>query len=681
MQQALAYAEMMDIPFVFSSNGDGFLLHDRSGCYDIMENELSLDEFPRPADLWMRYRKWKGLDDRKEAIVTQGYFADDVRKSPRYYQLNAINRTTEAIANGKNRVLLVMATGTGKTYTAFQIIWRLWKAGVKKRILFLADRNILVDQTRTNDFKPFGSAMTKITNRQVDKSYEIYLSLYQAVSGSEEEKNIYKQFSRDFFDLVVVDECHRGSAAEDAMWREILDYFSSATHIGLTATPKETKYVSNVHYFGEPVYVYSLKQGIEDGFLAPYRVYRIDLDKDLQGWRPERGQKDKYGQEIEDRIYNQKDFDRSLVLEQRTRLVARKVSDFLKSTGRYDKTIVFCENIDHAERMRQFLVNENADLVRENGRYIVRITGDSPEGKMELGNFIMPDSKYPVIATTSKLMGTGVDAQTCKLIVIDKRIESMSEFKQIIGRGTRINEEYNKYYFTIMDFRKVSELFADPDFDGEPLDGSQFDPTDPVAPVPPREPVEPGRRRYVVNDVPVTVIAERVQYIAADGKLITESLEDYTKKNVTRQYATLNAFLTSWSKADQKTAILEELEEEGVLFDALQEQVGKDYDPFDLICHVVYGQPPLSRKERAAKVQKSTYFTQYGEQARKVLDALLLKYSDGGIADIENPEILRVDPLNRFGTPLEIVNTIFGGSANYHEAIRRLERCLYTAEC
>jgi type I restriction enzyme R subunit len=672
---------MMDIPFVFSSNGDGFLLHDRSGCYDIMENELSLDEFPRPADLWMRYRKWKGLDDRKEAIVTQGYFADDVRKSPRYYQLNAINRTTEAIANGKNRVLLVMATGTGKTYTAFQIIWRLWKAGVKKRILFLADRNILVDQTRTNDFKPFGSAMTKITNRQVDKSYEIYLSLYQAVSGSEEEKNIYKQFSRDFFDLVVVDECHRGSAAEDAMWREILDYFSSATHIGLTATPKETKYVSNVHYFGEPVYVYSLKQGIEDGFLAPYRVYRIDLDKDLQGWRPERGQKDKYGQEIEDRIYNQKDFDRSLVLEQRTRLVARKVSDFLKSTGRYDKTIVFCENIDHAERMRQFLVNENADLVRENGRYIVRITGDSPEGKMELGNFIMPDSKYPVIATTSKLMGTGVDAQTCKLIVIDKRIESMSEFKQIIGRGTRINEEYNKYYFTIMDFRKVSELFADPDFDGEPLDGSQFDPTDPVAPVPPREPVEPGRRRYVVNDVPVTVIAERVQYIAADGKLITESLEDYTKKNVTRQYATLNAFLTSWSKADQKTAILEELEEEGVLFDALQEQVGKDYDPFDLICHVVYGQPPLSRKERAAKVQKSTYFTQYGEQARKVLDALLLKYSDGGIADIENPEILRVDPLNRFGTPLEIVNTIFGGSANYHEAIRRLERCLYTAEC
>lgn len=681
MQQALAYAEMMDIPFVFSSNGDGFLLHDRSGCYDPMEIELSLDEFPRPTDLWTRYRKWKGLDERKEQIVTQGYYIDDIRKTPRYYQMNAINRTVEAIANGQDRALLVMATGTGKTYTAFQIIWRLWKAGVKKRILFLADRNILVDQTKTNDFKPFGSAMTKITNRQVDKSYEIYLSLYQAVTGSEEERNIYKQFSRDFFDLIIVDECHRGSAADDAMWREILDYFSSATHIGLTATPKETKYVSNVHYFGEPVYVYSLKQGIEDGFLAPYRVYRIDLDKDLQGWRPERGQKDKYGHEIEDRIYNQKDFDRSLVIEQRTKLVARKVSDFLKNTGRYDKTIVFCENIDHAERMRQYLVNENADLVKENGRYIVRITSDSPEGKAELDNFIIPDSKYPVIATTSKLMGTGVDAQTCKLIVIDKRIESMSEFKQIIGRGTRINEDYNKYFFTIMDFRKVSELFADPDFDGEPLDGSLYDPTDPIAPPLPKPREPSGAMKYVVNDVPVTVVAERVQYIAADGKLITESLEDYTKKNVTQQYATLNAFLTSWTKAEQKTVILEELEEQGVLFEALQEQVGKDYDPFDLICHVVFGQQPMSRRERAAKVRKANYFTKYAEPARKVLDALLSKYSDGGIGDIESMEVLRVDPFTTFGTPLEIVNTIFGGSANYLEAIRRLERCLYTAEC
>jgi len=681
MQQALAYAEMMDIPFVFSSNGDGFLLHDRSGNYEPMERELSLTEFPRPVDLWTRYRKSKGLDERKEQIVTQNYYVDDVGKAPRYYQLNAINRTIEAIVNGQNRVLLVMATGTGKTYVAFQIIWRLWKAGVKKRILFLADRNILVNQTKTNDFKPFGSAMTKIKNRQVDKSYEIYLSLYQAVSGNEEDKNIYKQFSPDFFDLVIVDECHRGSAADDAVWREILDYFTSATHIGLTATPKETKYVSNVHYFGKPVYVYSLKQGIEDGFLAPYRVYRIDLDKDLQGWRPPRGMKDKYGNLIEDRIYNLKDFDRSLVIEARTQLVARKISDFLKNTGRYDKTIVFCENIDHAERMRQYLVNENADLVKENSRYIVRITGDSPEGKAELENFIFPESKYPVIATTSKLMGTGVDAQTCKLIVIDKRIESMSEFKQIIGRGTRINEDYNKFFFTIMDFRKVSELFADPDFDGEPLDGSLYDPTAVIDPPTQREREPSGVKRYVVNDVPVTVVSERVQYIAADGKLITESLEDYTKKNVTQQYATLNAFLNSWTKAEQKTVILEELEEQGVLFDALQEQVGKNYDPFDLICHVVFGQPPMSRRERAAKVRKANYFTNYGETARKVLDALLSKYSDGGIVDIESMEVLRVDPFTTFGTPLEIVNTIFGGSANYLAAIRRLEQCLYTAEC
>ncbi len=682
MQQALDYARMLDVPFVYSSNGDAFLEHDMTGNSALMEQEFPLHRFPSPADLWTRYRRWKGIDDEKERIITRDYYIDDLRKAPRYYQLNAINRTIEAIADGQDRVLLVMATGTGKTYTAFQIIWRLWKAGVRKRILFLADRNILVDQTLTNDFKPFGSAMTKIRNRQVDKSYEIYLSLYQAITGNEEERNIYRQFSPDFFDLVVVDECHRGSAADDAAWREILDYFRSATHIGMTATPKETKYVSNVHYFGEPVYVYSLRQGIEDGFLAPYRVYRIDMDKDLQGWRPTKGQLDKYGMEIEDRVYNQKDFDRSLVLERRTELVARKVSDFLKSTGRFDKTIVFCENIDHAERMRQYLVNENPDLVRENGRYIVRITGDSPEGKAELDNFIMPDSKYPVIATTSKLMGTGVDAQTCKLIVIDKRIESMSEFKQIIGRGTRINEDYNKFFFTIMDFRKVSELFADPAFDGEPLDGSQYDPTptDP-RPTPDADPKPSGGIRYVVNDVPVMVVAERVQYYGADGRLITESLEDYTKKNVTRQYATLTAFLNSWTKAEQKTAILEELEEQGVLLDALAEQVGKGYDPFDLICHVVFGQLPVSRRDRAAKVRKADYFTKYGEQARRVLEALLSKYSDGGIAGIESMEVLRVDPFTTFGTPLEIVNTIFGGSANYLTAIRRLEQCLYTAEC
>ena len=440
MQQALSYAEMLDVPFVYSSNGDAFLQHDRTQTSGLLEQEIPLHAFPSPEDLWKSYCAWKNIDDTKAQIVTQDYYTDGSLKTPRYYQLIAINRTIEAITKGQDRILLVMATGTGKTFTAFQIIWRLWKSRMKKRILFLADRNILVDQTKTNDFKPFGSAMTKIQKRQADKSYEIYLSLYQAVTGTEEEKNIYKQFSPDFFDLIVVDECHRGSAAEDSAWHEILEYFSSATHIGLTATPKETKYVSNIHYFGEAVYTYSLKQGIEDGFLAPYKVVRIDLDKDLTGWRPEKHKIDKYGKEIEDRIYNQKDFDRDLVLDQRTKLVARKVTEYLNATDRFDKTIVFCENIDHAERMRQALVNENGDLVAQNSKYVMRITGDNPEGKAELDNFILPESRYPVIATTSRLMSTGVDAQTCKLIVLDQRIQSLTQFKQIIGRGTRINE-------------------------------------------------------------------------------------------------------------------------------------------------------------------------------------------------------------------------------------------------
>ena len=680
MQQALAYAEMLDIPFVFSSNGDGFLRHDRTGLYEQMEQELSLDEFPKPDELWQTYLRWKGFDQKKEQVVTQNYYIEDPDKLPRYYQQTAINRAVEAIVKGQNRILLVMATGTGKTYTAFQIIWRLWKAGIKKRILFLADRNNLIDQTITNDFKPFKSAMTKITDRHVDKSYEIYLSLYQAVTGIEEWKNIYRQFSPDFFDLIVVDECHRGSAAEDALWHEILTYFSSATHIGLTATPKETKYISNINYFGTPVFVYSLKQGIEDGFLAPYRVIRYDLDKDLTGWHPDKDQRDKYGTLIDQRTYNQKDFDRILVLERRNELVAQKISEFLKSTDRYAKSIVFCEDIAHAERMRQWLVNENADLVQESNRYIVRITGDSPEGKAELGNFIMPDSTYPVITTTSKLMGTGVDAQTCKLIVIDKRIGSISEFKQIIGRGTRINEEYKKYYFTIMDFKKATEHFLDPEFDGEPLDGGQFKPEPKTGREKTRDP-GPGIQRYFVDNVPVDVVAERVQYYGADGNLITESLHDYTRKNVIRQYATLDAFLNSWTKAEQKTVILKELEERGVFFDALEDEVGKGFDPFDLICHVVFGQPPLSRRDRAAKVKKTSYFTKYGEQAKRVLDALLEKYSDGGIADIESMEVLRVDPFIQIGTPMEIVNTIFGGKDNYLAAVRRLENCLYAAEC
>lgn len=687
MQQALDYGQVLDIPFVFSSNGDGFLEHDRTVSSGPAEKELALDDFPTPESLWERYSAVKGIDQDLQPIISQDYHTDTSGKVPRYYQWIAINRTIEAIAKGRDRILLVMATGTGKTYTTFQIIWRLWKARKKKRILFLADRNILVDQTKINDFKPFGAAMTKISKRQIDKSYEIYLCLYQAVTGNEEEKNIYKQFSPDFFDLVVVDECHRGSAAEDSAWREILNYFSSATQIGMTATPKETKEVSNIEYFGEPIYTYSLKQGIEDGFLAPYKVIRIDLDKDLTGWRPEKGKKDKYGKEIEDRVYNQRDFDRNLVLDLRTQIVARQITGFLRATDPYSKTIIFCEDIDHTERMRQALVNENADLVKENDKYIIRITGDEPTGKAELDNFIDPEKRYPVIVTTSKLLSTGVDTQTCKLIVLDQRIESITLFKQIVGRGSRIREDYGKFFYTIMDFKKATELFADPDFDGEPVQIYEPGPHDPPAPpeaydpqpgedeVPP-ERVKQKRPKYYVNDVPVEVVARRVQYLDASGKLITESLRDYTRKNVRKEYDSLEDFLKYWSAAEQKKIILEELKDRGVFPDALAEEVGRDYDPFDMICHVAFGRPPLTRRERADNVQKRDYFAKYGEQARAVLNALLEKYADTGVEDLESLEVLKVQPLKQIGTPVEII-ALFGGKDQYWKAVQELEKQLY----
>ncbi|MBE9125171.1 MULTISPECIES: EcoAI/FtnUII family type I restriction enzme subunit R [unclassified Coleofasciculus] len=695
MQQALGYAEMLQVPFVFSSNGDRLLFHNKINTDGVLEQELEFAQMPSPERLWRLWSEHQGLTEEQSSIVTQDYFSDGSHKAPRYYQLLAINKTIEAIAIGQNRILLVMATGTGKTFTAFQIIWRLWKSRTKKRILFLADRNILVDQTMTNDFKPFGSTMTKIQKRQADKSYEVYLSLYQAVTGNEESRNIYKQFSPDFFDLIVIDECHRGSAAENSAWREILEYFTSATQIGLTATPKETKDISNIDYFGEPIYTYSLRQGIDDGFLAPYKVVRIDIDKDLAGWRPSKGMRDKYGEEIEDRIYNQQDFDKSLVLERRTQLVAQKVSEFLKQTNRFDKTIVFCENIDHAERMRQALNNENSDLAAENSKYVMRITGDNQEGKDELDNFIFPESVYPVIATTSKLMTTGVDAQTCKLIVLDQRIQSMTEFKQIIGRGTRINEDFGKFFFTIIDFKKATELFADPDFDGDPV--QIYEPKGPDdSPVPPDElRDEDGDsrgddwgdwteeevsnvRRYVVADVEVKVSSERVQYYDADGKLITESLKDYTRKALVTEFASLDDFLRRWSDAEKKQVVIEELAKEGVFFEALAEEIGRDCDPFDLICHIVWDMPPLTRKERAREVKKRNYFTKYGEQARKVLEALLDKYADEGIEAVEEPQILRISPFTQFGTPLEIVKA-FGGMKGYQEAVRDLERELYSA--
>ena len=716
IQQALDYAKILDIPCVFSSNGDGFLFHDRTTTDENIEKEIGLDEFPSPEQLWEKYKQYKGIKTPiAEKIAEQDYYFDGTDKKPRYYQQNAINRTVEAIANGQNRILLVMATGTGKTYTAFQIIHRLRKAGAKKRILFLADRNALIDQTRRGDFKHFKDKMTVVKSREVDKSYEIYLSLYQGLTGSEEEKNIYKQFSRNFFDLIVVDECHRGSAREDSAWRDVLTYFKNATHIGLTATPKETKETSNIEYFGDPIYTYSLKQGIDDGFLAPYRVFRIGLNVDLEGWRPEEGKTDKFGNEVEDRIYNRKDFDRTLVIDERTNTVAQKVTEFLKGFDRFAKTIIFCTDIEHAERMRSAIAKQNADLIAENYKYVMQITGDNEEGKNELDNFTNPDERYPVIAVTSELMTTGIDAQTCKVIVLDKEIKSMTKFKQIIGRGTRINEEYNKFYFNILDFRNVTDLFADPDFDGDPIRIKPVSQEEDLASIideeehietplwddetgeeiqfidPPMQYqfdefiIETHRAeeqgsigKVFVNGVDVSVLVSREQHFDINGKLITICLKDHTKAIIKDQFVSLDNFLKKWNVADRKEAIMEELQEQGILIDALTEAVNKELDLFDLICYLAFDQPPLTRRERARNVKKRNCFTQYGDQARKVLEALLDKYADEGIANIETMEILKVSPLPQFGSPVEIINS-FGNREKYMQAIKELETELYKA--
>ncbi len=693
MQQALRYSEMLDIPFAFSSNGDGFIEHDRTKTDGILERELGINEFPSPQELWERYKIWKQISPEEEQVITQPYFIGE--KPPRYYQQVAINRTIEAIARGQNRILLVMATGTGKTYTAFQIMWRLWKAKKKKRILFLADRNILVDQAKTNDFKPFGSVMTKITDREVDKSFEVYLALYQAVSGTEEALNIYKQFSPDFFDLIFVDECHRGSAAENSAWRQILKYFEPAAQVGLTATPRETVDISNIDYFGEPLYTYSLKQGIEDGFLAPYKVIRIELDRDIDGWRPRAGQKDAFGYEIPDEVYYGTDFDKSLVIEERTQLVAHLVTEHLENSNRMNKTIVFCRDIQHAEEMRRALINENGDLFSQNYKYILRITGDNPDGKRELDNFIDPNEPYPVIVTTSKLLNTGVDAQTCQLIVLDSIINSMTEFKQIIGRGTRVLEKKNKLYFTIMDFRNATRLFRDDDFDGPPVQVFEPKPVDPVTP-----PIEDEEdfddenngddgndtpRKYVVKDkVGVYVTSTHVQYIGANGQLVTESFTDYTKQNLITKYPTIETFLTAWFNAERKQAIVAELLEQGVFLDKLQEDVGLDLDPFDLICHVAFDRKALTRSERANKVRsKPGYFEKYGEAARKVLDVLVTKFAEDGYATLDKVlddgqlvNFLSAPPFDTFGRPLEVVRA-FGGKEHFREAMRELQDIIY----
>lgn len=709
MQQALDYAQILDIPFVFSSNGDGFLFHDKTQTSGNIETELNNDSFPSPDALWAKYKQYKGIaTPEAEKVVEQDYYFDGSGRSPRYYQQVAVNRTVEAIAKGQNRIILVMATGTGKTYTAFQIIHRLWKSGAKKRILFLADRNALIDQTRRGDFKHFKDVMTVVKHRMIDKSYEVYLALYQGLTGADEEANAYKQFSPEFFDLIVVDECHRGSAREDSAWREILTYFKKATHIGLTATPKETDEVSNTEYFGEPVYTYSLKQGIDDGFLAPYRVVRVNLNIDAEGWRPEQGKKDIDGIEVEDRVYNRKDFDRTLVIEERTQAVARKLTEFMKGYDRFAKTIVFCSDIDHAERMRTVLSNLNSDFVAVNHKYVMQITGDNDEGKRELDNFINPEERYPVITTTSELMTTGIDAQTCKIIVLDSEIKSPTKFKQIVGRGTRINEEFGKLYFTILDFRNVTDQFADPDFDGDPIrvkpvseetdlgsivdeeeqntspiideeTGEELHVTPPIR-YPEPEPITGGPReprlKVYVNGVDVSVLISREMYFDNEGKPITTSLKDHTRELIKGEYASLDDFLNRWSSTDKKEIIIKELEDQGVMIEALRDAVNHQVDLFDLICHVAFDQPPLTRMERANNVKKRDYFTKYGTEARKVLETLLDKYADEGITNIESMNVLQVQPLTDFGSPMEIIQ-YFGGRPNYLEAIKELGTELY----
>src|SRR5450631_3972281 len=726
MQQGLEYATTLYIPFVFSSNGNGFVFHDRTGAGDASETNLTLDAFPSPADLWSRYRAWKGLTPEAEQIVLQDYFDDGSGKAPRYYQINAVNAAIEAIAKGRDRVLLVMATGTGKTYTAFQIIWRLWKAGQKKRSLYLADRNVLVDQTMVNDFRPFGAAMAKLSTgsktierpdgsevelptaldkkRRIDTAYEIYLGLYQAITGPEDRQKLFREFSPAFFDLIVIDECHRGSAADDSAWREILEYFSAATQIGMTATPKESKYVSNIAYFGGPVYTYSPRQGIRDGFLAPYKVVKVHIDRDVEGYRPEKGQLDREGEEVEDRIYNTKDFDRTLVLDDRTKLTAKKITEFLKESGdRFQKTIIFCVDQEHAARMRQALINENKDLCDKNHRYVMRITGSDQEGQDQLGNFIDPESKYPVIVTTSRLLSTGVDAQTCRLIVLDRAVGSMTEFKQIVGRGTRVHEDTKKFYFTLIDFRGATGHSADPDFDGDPVQIYEPGEGDPITPpddapissdgedaIPPTPgddetivdqpglPLPPGEhvRKVYVDGVGARIIAERVEYLDENGKLVTESLRDFTKTALKKRFASLDDFLKRWKSAERKQAIVDELEAEGLPLDPIAEELGKDLDPFDLICHVAFDRKPLTRRERADNVKKRDVFTKYGPQTRAVLDALLTKYDDEGVLKLDDANVLKIAPFSGMGSVVQLIKA-FGNRQGFEHAVHELQSALY----
>lgn len=684
IQQALDYSRILDVPFAYSSNGKSFMEHDRlTGKV----KELAMSEFPSPEELWQRYASFKNITPAEEEIITQPDYFDPIsKKVPRYYQRIAINRTMEAIAKGKKRILLVMATGTGKTFTAFQISHKLWKNGKMKKILYLADRNILIDQTMQQDFKPFGNDMTKIEHKELDSSYKIYFSLYQQlVNNNENEKQPYQEFSPDYFDLIIVDECHRGSAKEDSQWRRILEYFHSATQIGMTATPKEDKEISTTGYFGEPLYTYSLKQGINDGFLAPYRVKRIGLDIDLDGYRPEKGKVDVNGKLIEDREYNVIDYDRKIIIDDRTKVVAKKVTEYLKRTDRYSKTIIFCVDQEHALRMRHAIINENQDLVAENDQYVMRITGDDKWGKKQLDNFIDPASRYPIIVTTSDLLTTGVDCKTCKLIVLENNIESMTKFKQIIGRGTRLRTDYGKYYFTIMDFRGSTKKFADPEFDGlpEPYDdgehpgrtrgGGRRETTEPEEPI-----LNPGEK-YRVNDVKVHAILEKNLCFDAEGDLITENLISFSKDNIINEYHSLEEFINHWNEFDKKQAITNELYEHNIFLDEIREAVGNDdMDDFDLICHIAFDKKPLTRAERANNVKKRDYLNKYEGIARKVLEGLLDKYATSGITDLESIEFLENEPFRQYGSPMKIAKE-FGGKLQLQTAIQELQREIYIA--
>ncbi|MEI0485267.1 EcoAI/FtnUII family type I restriction enzme subunit R [Brachyspira intermedia] len=699
IQQGINYAEMLDLPFVYSSNGSAFLEHN---MLTGEEREISLYDFPSPEVLWNRYKQYANIDDEKERIITTPYYYRQGANSPRYYQRIAINRTVKAASEGKKRMLLVMATGTGKTYTASQIIYRFIEANLAKKILFLTDRNALIDQTKDKDFKIFKDFMIKIEHRKMNSAYKVYLSLYQQLITNE-NKEIFREFKKDFFDLIIVDECHRGSADDDSLWRRILEYFSSAVQIGMTATPKETKYISNINYFGDPIYTYSLKQGIDDGFLAPFKVIRVGLNIDLEGWRPYKGQTDIDGNEIEDREYNVKDFDRNIVIEERDIEVSKRIIKYIEENGRFVKTIVFCDNIYHAERMRKALVNEHNEyckkynknnLVVEDSRYIMRITGDEIEGKSQLYYFQSDKDLFPTIVTTSKLLTTGVDCPTCKLIVLNNNINSMTEFKQIIGRGTRIKEDYGKKYFTIMDFKNVSRLFADPDFDGEALSvhdeylkkeddniNTEEDNYDGEISINNNEKEEKQKRqKIVVKGVEVEILSERVQYLGNDGKIITESLIDYTKKNILGEYATLDNFLHDWNSDKRKSVILEELSKRGVFLEALREyeHIDENIDDFDLICHLAYDKKPLTKSERIKNVKKRGYLDKYEGVAREVINALLEKYMDNSINDITDRSILLNSPFTRFGSAVKIFS-LFGGKENYNKAVKDLQKEIYMA--